>query len=321
MENRRRDYLITFTILGLALCAYQGLQYVGAYAYSLAVEWLTNQEAGGLRWLSGLFYSDWTGVLVQYGFVLGVPFLIAWLILGWLPKDKRPFRTLPGEDFMVCLVISMGAGYVFNFIGSAVNMAFSLFNNKDFLEMNPVVDMMSELTPGLVFYTCFLGPFMEELMFRGILLKRARRFGDRTAVVFCAVAFGLMHGNLSQFLYATAIGLACGFLAVKSNGIRYNVLLHIFINSYSVVMIAGESLLLQAGLELGLALYSLAMLAAIGFLIVGGALFFIEYGPRMYRQITLANGPRCSYRKYIYWNPGFLLYAMLCVLEMVSYLF
>ena len=38
---------------------------------------------------------------------------------------------------------------------------------------------------------------MEELLFRGVLLRKARRFGDRTAVVFTAVMFGLMHGNLN----------------------------------------------------------------------------------------------------------------------------
>ncbi|MFR8165857.1 MAG: hypothetical protein ACLU8D_07615 [Enterocloster sp.] len=35
-------------------------------------------------------------------------------------------------------------------------------------------------------------------------LKRARRFGDRTAVAFTAVLFGLMHGNLLQLFYAAS---------------------------------------------------------------------------------------------------------------------
>ena len=55
--------------------------------------------------------------------------------------------------------------------------------------MNPVMDALDELTPGMVIYTCLIAPFMEEFIFRGVLLKKARRFGDRTAVVFCAVMF------------------------------------------------------------------------------------------------------------------------------------
>ena len=53
--------------------------------------------------------------------------------------------------------------------------------------------MMMDMTPSMVIYACFLGPFMEELLFRGMILKRARRFGDRTAVAFTAVLFGLIY--------------------------------------------------------------------------------------------------------------------------------
>ena len=80
---------------------------------------------------------------------------------------------------------------------------------------------------------------MEELLFRGMILKRARRFGDRTAVAFTAVLFGLMHGNLLQFFYAASIGLILGYVAVRTSSIRYTVLMHMAINSFSTVMVAG----------------------------------------------------------------------------------
>lgn len=97
------------------------------------------------------------------------------------------------------------------------------------------------MTPSMVIYACFLGPFMEELLFRGMILKRARRFGDRTAVAFTAVLFGLMHGNLLQFFYAASIGLILGYVAVRTSSIRYTVLMHMAINSFSTVMVAGRS--------------------------------------------------------------------------------
>jgi hypothetical protein len=221
---------------------------------------------------------------------------------------------------MICLVIALGAGYVFNFLGSLVNFFFSTMNGKNFADMNPVTDMVSDLSPGMLIYSCLLGPFMEEVMFRGILLKRARRFGDRTAVVYCAVMFGLMHGNLSQFLYATAIGLALGYLAVKSNGIRYNVLLHIMVNSFSTILVLGEELIAGAGFDLALGLYDLASFGVILLLVIGALIFLIKYGPRMYREVTLANGWPTPYRKYVYINPGFFLYAALCIAEMLSYI-
>jgi membrane protease YdiL (CAAX protease family) len=311
---------MTFTILGFAMFVYCGFQYFGAYIYGSVLRWLENQGVGGYRWLLGLFYSDWTGLLVQWVFTLGLSFLLAFLILCFVPKVEDRFMKLPGDDMMICLVIAMGAGYVFNFLGSAVNTAFAAINGRDVLDMNPVIDMMSDLTPGMLIYSCILGPFTEELMFRGILLKRARRFGDRTAVVYCAIMFGLMHGNLSQFLYAMVIGLLLGYLAVKSNGLRYNVILHIMINSYSTVLVIGEELLEGAGLDFAVGFYELATLAVILLLIVGAIIFLVQYGPRMYREVTLANGWPTPFRKYVYLNPGFFFYAVLCIGEMLAYL-
>ena len=107
--------------------------------------------------------------------------------------------------------------------------------------------MMMDMTPSMVIYACFLGLFMEELLFRGMILKRARRFGDRTAVAFTAVLFGLMHGNLLQFFYAAAIGLILGYVAVTEPAASAILaLMHMAINSFSTVMVAGQDLVAAA---------------------------------------------------------------------------
>lgn len=320
MELKRKDYFITFTILGLAMSVLMGFQYIGAALYGLADMWILNQEAGALRWLSWLFHSPWTDTLVQYMFILGAAYPIVGLMVHWVPKAERGEYLLSLEDFMVCLVAAMGLGYAFNLLGNFINLYISMFNHKSVLEMNPAADMVSQLTPSMIVYACILGPFMEELMFRGILLKRARRFGDRTAVVFTAVTFGLMHGNLSQFLYAAVIGLILGYVAVKSGSIRYTVILHMFINSYGVVITAGELLLESAGFYWGITLYSLAFLAAILLMIVGAGIVAVRYVPLWYRQLSWNNGWASPGKKYVYLNPGFFIYAALCLLEMATYL-
>lgn len=320
MELKRKDYFKTFTILGLAMSVLMGFQYVGAALYGLADIWVSNQEAGGFRWLSWLFHSSWTGLLVQYVFILGGAYPIVGLMVHWVPKAERKAYPLSLEDFMVCLVAAMGLGYIFNFIGTYINMYISMFTQKSVFEMNPAADIMSDLSPAMIIYACILGPFMEELMFRGILLKRARRFGDRTAVVFTAVSFGLMHGNISQFLYASVIGLVLGYAAVKTSSIRYSVIMHMMINSYGMILTAGEELLLDAGFTVGVTLYSLAFLASIGLFMVGALIVAWKYGPLWYRQLTWNNNGVSPYKKYAYLNPGFFLYLALCMVEMVFYL-
>lgn len=53
-----------------------------------------------------------------------------------------------------------------------------------------------------------LAPLGEEFLFRGIVYGQLRRAGGpAAAIVISAVAFGLFHGNLVQFVYATTLGI------------------------------------------------------------------------------------------------------------------
>lgn len=320
MELTRRNVFTTFTILCIAASVLVGFQYIGSIAYMITDNWIANQEAGVFRWLSWLFHSPWTEMLIQYLFLIGISYIPIWLIIFRLPADKRKTVSLSGEDFLVCLVACMGVGYGLNIVGNLFNLFISLFTGKSPLDMNPVTDLTMEMTPSMIIYTCILGPFMEELMFRGFFLKRAKLFGDRTAVIFTAVMFGLMHGNVSQFLYATAIGMILGYVAVKTNGIRYTVFLHMIVNSYSTALALGETLVMGMESDFLSALYVLGMLISILVLIIGSVIVLARYGGLWYRQLTYHNGYPSPYRKYVYLNPGFLLYLGICFIEFLFYL-
>ncbi len=321
MEYKRRDYFITFTMLGISAAALMAYQYAGALLFGLAETWVKSQEAGVFRWLSWLFASPWTAVLVKYLFVIGGAYPVIALLLCRIPKLKKRPQPLSLAAFLLCLIAAMGVGNVFNLLGNLVNSFFSAFNGRTMEEMNPAAEMMMDMTPSMVIYACFLGPFMEELLFRDMILKRARRVGDRTAVVFTAVLFGLMHGNLLQFFYAAAIGLILGYVAVRTSSIRYTVLMHMAINSFSTVMVAGQELAAAALGELAVIPYSLAFLVFLVLVTAGGAAVLWQFGPVWYRQVTAHNGEKSPWKKYVYWNPGFLLFLCLCLFEMLFYLF
>ncbi len=321
MDLSRRKILITFTALGLSASMLMGFSYFGGALYMSVYKFISSQEAGIFRWLSWLFESPWTDMLMQYACMMGIAHIPAFLLICWLPKYKKPLMKLSGEDFIVCGVASLGAGYALNFLGTFINFWLSSFSGKDLMEMNPVTEMTMNITPAMFLYMCVVGPFMEELMFRGMLLKRARVFGDRTAVVFTAVLFGLLHGNVSQCLYATAIGLILGYVAVKTNSIRYTVAIHMVVNSFSVVMTLGESLVYEAGGEILSALYLIGLLGTIVFFIVGAVIVLARYGRHWYCQLAYHNGPVSDNRIFVYLNPGFALYVLICAVEFVYYLF
>lgn len=320
MELSRRKVLVTFTILGLASSVLVGFSYLGASIYSAVYKFISSQEASGFRWLSWLFESPWTDMLVQYFLVMGIAYIPVYLILCWLPKDKTPLMKLSGEDFIVCAVASLGVGYLLNFAGTFINAYIGQFTGKSAMEMNPVVEMTAEFSPSMLLYMCVVGPIMEEVMFRGFLLKRARVFGDWTAVVYTALMFGLLHGNISQFLYATAIGLIFGYVAVKTNSIRYTIALHMIVNTFSSVVAFGETLAYGVGGEILSALYLVGVLMTIFFLIVCAFIVLARYGRHWILQMKYHNGPPSDNKVFVYLNPGFALYVLICAVEFLNYL-
>lgn len=52
--------------------------------------------------------------------------------------------------------------------------------------------------------------------------------------------FGLLHGNLIQFVFATLVGLILGFVTVKTDSIVPAVIIHGFNNGMSVVTMLAE---------------------------------------------------------------------------------
>lgn len=87
-------------------------------------------------------------------------------------------------------------------------------------------------------YICLLGPVLEELVFRGVLLEGLRKYGNLFGIIMSAVMFGLMHQNITQCIPAIAIGLVWSYIAVKSGSLIPSMLLHIINNTMSAVLLA-----------------------------------------------------------------------------------
>lgn len=105
-----------------------------------------------------------------------------------------------------------------------------------------------------------LGPIIEELIFRGILINILKKpFGKVTAVVLQAAFFGLWHRDPVQIVYTAIFGIFLGVVYLRTNKIRYPIYMHIlnnltnslpegafFENVYSITVIVSLILVLPA---------------------------------------------------------------------------
>ncbi|WP_432649567.1 CPBP family intramembrane glutamic endopeptidase [Huintestinicola sp.] len=85
-----------------------------------------------------------------------------------------------------------------------------------------------------IIMTAILAPIGEELMFRGVILRRLSTVSQRFAIFASAAIFGLMHGNLLQMILGFCVGLVFGYAAVKTGSLLLPIAGHIFINFFAV---------------------------------------------------------------------------------------
>ena len=82
-----------------------------------------------------------------------------------------------------------------------------------------------------------MAPIAEEIFFRGLVLSRfSKSMPIVVSIILQAIIFGLIHGTVLWFSYATIIGLVLGLLAYKQKSILGCMILHFSINGLSFMI-------------------------------------------------------------------------------------
>ena len=80
-------------------------------------------------------------------------------------------------------------------------------------------------------------PIVEELLFRGLIYKRLRYHLSSTwCILISAAVFGLIHGNIVQFVYAFLVGTLLAYVYEKFKTIWAPILMHGMANLSSVLI-------------------------------------------------------------------------------------
>ena len=170
---------------------------------------------------------------VSYGsLILMLPLFYA--LTYFIPRGvitERQHMSV-GTIFAV-LAIGLGVSYALNYAMTPVENLISTI--KSAFNVTPSLAYYDDLTLPSILYTVIGAPVIEELIFRKIMLDRLRPAGDSVAILFTALAFGIYHMNISQLGFAVWWGIILGYVAVKTGGVRYTLILHMIVNSLSVL--------------------------------------------------------------------------------------
>ncbi|MCR5122703.1 MAG: CPBP family intramembrane metalloprotease [Ruminococcus sp.] len=132
-------------------------------------------------------------------------------------------------------------------------------------------------------YICALGPVCEEFVYRGLCLKLLAPYGNGLAVMFSAVTFGLMHGNVKQAIPAMLSGAVYAMVAIRYGSIVPCIVIHIINNLIASIGDFGSALGISTG-DLSRAIYIIVLF--LGF--YGAIVLFTELIEKLY-----VSEPKC----------------------------
>lgn len=228
-QQERKKIRRCGSFLGLALVLYTVTGLLTA-AVAYAVSWAVS----GSSVVSGQLETQIiTTVTYVASFV--IPFAL-YMVLEKMPlRAALPLRRFNGKITLMAIPLSMGVSVAASWLVALVGAFFSAAG----MEASAPDFMPPTQTAAFVLYVInvtVLPAFLEEFVFRGVILQSLRRFGDAFAVGVSAVIFGLMHMNLVQAPYAVVMGLLFGYLAIRTGSLWTGIILH-FINNMITVLL------------------------------------------------------------------------------------
>lgn len=233
------------------------LPYAGIYAFQMIFYPLIGiifPEEEALK-----FFLNSYGIFIDLFIQNLVATIIPLLILSKIYKKELSIKYEKKYEgkfyhwilfYPLMTVVSSSVGALFEQIFAILNKYFGIEQPVD-----TIADSVPAQTGEIIAFfisIVIIAPILEELLFRGLILKAFRGMDDLFAAVMSGVMFGLYHGNFYQAPYTTTMGILLGVLTLRANSIKPAIFIHMLnnfistISSYSDKMAEGGSVIGQA---------------------------------------------------------------------------
>ena len=233
--------------------------------------------------------------------------LVFWLVIRKIPKSEWHRGSMSFMSMFQIFVMMYAVSTVFNLIGTLISKAAPAGGTE---ALNMINTMVSSGLPTGMMMTVLIAPVLEELAFRKFMLDRIRNYGEKTAIVFSALCFGLYHGNLTQFLYAFTVGLFLGYVYCRNGKVLYTIIMHALLNLLS------SSIMLFSPL-LGNGTIGMVILAALALMVAGLSLmgfvqliYHLRKKDLRFDNSMLTAIPNGEIVKTVYLNPCVMMFIL-----------
>lgn len=273
-------------------------------------------------------------------YLIGMPALIA--LVKTIPTENVEKRKMEWWQFLVAVLMCFGLVYASNLIGTAVSTVIGIL--KGSAVQNTILDVVTSIsTVFVILYMVICAPFMEEYVFRKLIVERTIKYGQGVAVVVSGLMFGLFHGNLNQFVYAFTLGCFLAFIYVKTGKLKITIAMHMMVNLMGSVVslklmemididrylkIVADGMDMDALMAYmsenatGWILYMLFVLFMIGTILTALVMFIVCFATK---RITFDRGavviPKGKRFSTVILNVGMLIYCIFWIVMIMVQLF
>ena len=180
-----------------------------------------------------------TSFMLLYIFVYIASMLVPTIVISLCFKKRcMPFSPAKPIRFGVAffgIIGAIGLCMLTNIINAYVLTFFSDIGLSVPEAPQTMVNTPTSLALNL-FTMAVLPALLEEMVYRGYVLRTLRPYGNWFAVIVSSILFSLMHGNLRQIPFAFIVGLVLGLLYVVTDNIWVPIAVHFTNNAVSVLM-------------------------------------------------------------------------------------
>ncbi|WP_297629678.1 CPBP family intramembrane glutamic endopeptidase [uncultured Clostridium sp.] len=234
-----KHYIKGFVFAALCIFGFWVLQFIGGFLAALPLGY------GILKFKLNILQkptpitpaiANRAGILTFFGDIF--IFIVILLIIKFIFKKSlqndikiKPFKL---NKLAVLIPAALGSLMLASIWGSF----FVQLIAKNDKSIQMIHALFSEMhSPLAILATILIAPITEELVFRGVLFNYLRRrIPFWPAVIISSVSFGILHGNISQGVFAALLGIILALMYAYTDSLIGDILVHILCNTTSTLL-------------------------------------------------------------------------------------
>lgn len=210
------------------------------------------------------------------------------------------------EDFtknklLKYMIIGLGVSFLISILINLLILGLQdvvVFETPDFNAKYGLVENIF-----IIIFSIVIAPIMEELLYRGLILKKLSGYGKWYAMIIVSILFGLMHGNIPQTIGAFMVSLVLCMVTLESGSLIPAIIIHSLNNL--LAQLSGSN---NEGLQIVLTIFILVVIVIALWLVVKE----LKKETSMHLDFKISD-----FFKNI-WGIVFLVYTLLTIISMIK---